>query len=153
MKGQHETDRQPPAYPCETCGQRDGYCDWKACERHGRWFAVYWGNVRRIAQGLRRRRDAREQQAAQQNLAALTGLAGLAGQAARPADGRQRGAVYGAVAARRGMGALEAQGTRHLPAQGALPAVLESGRRYDPKDDAAAYGAVTAQAAQQERRA
>ena len=106
MKGQYETDRQPPAYPCETCGQRDGYCDWKACERHGRWFAVYWGNVRRIAQGLRRRRDAREQQAAQQNLAALTGLAGLAGQAAH----RRQNGIYDAAAGRRGMDVPAAQG-------------------------------------------
>lgn len=137
MKGQYETDRQPPAYPCETCGQRDGYCDWKACERHGRWFAVYWGNVRRIAQGLRRRRDAREQQAAQQNLAALTGLAGLAGQAAH----RRQNGIYDAAAGRRGMG---------MPAaQGILPVGLAGGWRQNPT----AYGVCDGRAAEQERRA
>lgn len=137
MKGQYETDRQPPAYPCETCGQRDGYCDWKACERHGRWFAVYWGNVRRIAQGLRRRRDAREQQAAQQNLAALTGLAGLAGQAAH----RRQNGIYDAAAGRRGMG---------MPAaQGILPVGLAGGGRQNPT----AYGVCDGRAAEQERRA
>lgn len=137
MKGQYETDRQLPAYPCETCGQRDGYCDWKACERHGRWFAVYWGNVRRIAQGLRRRRDAREQQAAQQNLAALTGLAGLAGQAAH----RRQNGIYDAAAGRRGMG---------MPAaQGALPAGAAGSGQQNPT----AYGVCDGRAAEQERRA
>ena len=138
MKGQYETDRQLPAYPCETCGQRDGYCDWKACERHGRWFAVYWGNVRRIAQGLRRRRDVREQRAAQQNLAAL---AGLAGQAVCPAAHRRQNVTYGAAAGRRGMDVPAAQGI--------LPVGLAGGGRQDPT----AYGVCDGRAAEQERRA